>query len=100
MGSETAEKKVWFITGCSTGFGKAIAEVALRRGDTVVATARKLEAIGDLKEKGAIVRALDVTWEDEKLSGIVDEVVKETGRIDILVNNAGYTLNGGIEEAR
>ena len=43
--------KVWFITGASRGFGRVWAEAALKRGDKVVVTARKLESIADLKEK-------------------------------------------------
>eukprot|EP01035_Chromulina_nebulosa_P010639 gene10639-14278_t len=39
----------WFITGCSTGFGRIFAERALRRGDNGVATARSLESLDDLR---------------------------------------------------
>lgn len=98
--TDVTAQKVWFITGCSAGFGKCIAEAALKRGDVVVATARKLAALDDLKAKGAIVHELDVTWSDEKLSGVVDDVIKTAGGIDILVNNAGYALGGGVEEVR
>ncbi|KAA8650691.1 hypothetical protein EYZ11_006258 [Aspergillus tanneri] len=90
--------KVWLITGCSSGFGKCIAEAALRRGDVVVATARQVATLADLESKGALVYELDVTWQDEKLNGIVSDVLAKTRRIDILVNNAGYILTGGIEE--
>ncbi|KAF2199796.1 serine 3-dehydrogenase [Delitschia confertaspora ATCC 74209] len=98
MPSATNDAKVWFITGCSTGFGKQIAEAALKRGDVVVATARKLVSLNELKEKGAVIRELDVTWSDEQLSDIVSDVLSIVGRIDILVNNAGYILTGGVEE--
>jgi NADP-dependent 3-hydroxy acid dehydrogenase YdfG len=43
--------KVWFITGASRGFGRVWADAALKRGDKVAATARKLESIADLKGK-------------------------------------------------
>ncbi|GIC87463.1 uncharacterized protein Aud_003847 [Aspergillus udagawae] len=90
--------RVWLITGCSSGFGKCIAEAALRRGDVVVATARQVATLADLESKGALAYELDVTWPDEKLNGVVSDVLGKTGRIDVLVNNAGYILTGGIEE--
>lgn len=93
-------EKVWFITGCSSGFGKCIAQAALRRGDVVIATARTMASLDDLRAKGAQTYELDVTWPDEKLSSVVSAAIAKTNRIDILVNNAGYILTGGIEEAR
>ncbi|KAL2869079.1 uncharacterized protein BJX67DRAFT_371051 [Aspergillus lucknowensis] len=90
--------KVWFITGCSSGFGKCIAEAALRRGDVVIATARQVAALADLGREGALTYQLDVTWPDEKLNAVVSDALAKTGRIDVLVNNAGYILTGGIEE--
>ncbi len=96
-----SEKKVWFITGTSSGFGRALAEEVLAKGDRVVATARKPEVLRDLIEKypdTARAIKLDVTnTEDAKNS--VREAVREFGRIDVLVNNAGYVLAGAIEEA-
>jgi NAD(P)-dependent dehydrogenase (short-subunit alcohol dehydrogenase family) len=92
--------RVWLITGCSSGFGKCIAEAALRRGDVVVATARQVATLADLENKGALAYELDVTWPDEKLNAVVSDVLGKTGRIDVLVNNAGYILTGGIEEVR
>src|SRR5687768_15885401 len=95
-----SEKKVWFITGTSSGFGRALAEEVLANGDKVVATARKPEVLQDLIEKypnAARAVKLDVTnLEDVKDS--VAEAVREFGRIDVLVNNAGYALLGAIEE--
>ncbi|KAM5346095.1 hypothetical protein ACJ41O_009100 [Fusarium nematophilum] len=91
--------KVWLITGCTSGFGQAIALAALARGDTVVATARDPRKIADLAAKGAIVERLDVTDTDENLAAVVDSLLSKTGgRLDILVNNAGYILSGGVEE--
>ena len=94
------KNKVWFITGTSSGFGKALAEEVLAKGDRVVATARKPEVLQDLIEKypdTARAVKLDVTnLEDVKNS--IQEAVREFGRIDVLVNNAGYALVGAIEE--
>lgn len=95
-----AEKKVWFITGCSTGLGRDLAEVLLEQGYRVVATARRLDSISDLAERfpeNARIAALDVTDRDE-ISAAVEKAIEEFGRIDVLVNNAGYGLLGAIEE--
>jgi NADP-dependent 3-hydroxy acid dehydrogenase YdfG len=96
-----SESKVWFITGTSSGFGKALAEEVLAKGDKVVATARKPEVLQDLIEQypeTARAVKLDVTNKSDAKNAIT-EAIKEFGRIDILVNNAGYALVGAIEEA-
>lgn len=95
-----SSKKVWFITGSSTGFGRELAEELLEQGHKVVATARKTEAVQDFVEKypdTARAVRLDVT-KPEEVRAALDEAVKEFGRIDVLVNNAGYGLIGAIEE--
>ena len=92
--------RVWLITGCSSGFGKEIVLAALKLGDTVVATARDVNKIKDLEQKGALVRKLDVVSSDEVLKDVAQEVINSVGRIDILVNNAGYALLGAVEECR
>ncbi|WP_080835074.1 SDR family NAD(P)-dependent oxidoreductase [Cohnella massiliensis] len=92
--------KVWFITGASRGFGRAIAEAALERGDLVVATARNPETLDDLvsaSEGRAYAVRLDVTDENEAKQAIACGVEK-FGRIDVVVNNAGYADLGSIEE--
>ncbi len=93
--------KVWFITGASRGFGRVWTEAALKRGDKVAATARKLESIADLKEKYAanvITLQLDVTQPDQ-VKTAVEQAHSHFGRLDIVCNNAGYSLVGMIEEA-
>ena len=95
-----SEKRVWFITGSSTGFGRELAEELLEKGDRVVATARKPETIVDLVEKypdTARAVRLDVTNNDEIRRAIAD-AVEAFGRIDVLVNNAGYGSIGAVEE--
>jgi len=95
-----SEKKVWFITGTSSGLGRALAEEVLSQGFRVVATARKPEVLQDLIEKypdTARAVKLDVTnLQDVKNS--IETAVREFGRIDVVVNNAGYGLVGAIEE--
>jgi NAD(P)-dependent dehydrogenase (short-subunit alcohol dehydrogenase family) len=97
---ENTESRVWFITGCSTGFGRELAKAVLARGERVVATARKVEEVQDFEESGPeLARAvrLDVT-DPEEVSGAVDAALDAFGRIDVLVNNAGYGSMGGVEE--
>ncbi|MBA2714296.1 MAG: SDR family NAD(P)-dependent oxidoreductase [Rubrobacteraceae bacterium] len=99
--AKTEPGRVWFITGCSSGFGRAIAEAALSRGDTVVGTARRAERLEDLVqgagEGKAYALSLDVT-EPEGIRRAVEEVLGRYGRIDVLVNNAGHGQVGAVEE--
>jgi NAD(P)-dependent dehydrogenase (short-subunit alcohol dehydrogenase family) len=93
--------RVWLITGCSSGFGREIALAALSRGDAVVTTARRPEALKDLLEGVPEGRAhpfaLDVT-NPGQIRGVVEEATDRLGRIDVLVNNAGYGSVGAVEE--
>lgn len=91
---------VWFITGCSTGFGRELARLILEQGGRAVVTARSRERVADLvegHEEQALALALDVTD-----SAQIDEAVKAAeakfGSIDILVNNAGYGYQASCEE--
>ncbi|GAA1663450.1 oxidoreductase [Glycomyces endophyticus] len=98
--TRTAEGRVWLITGTSSGFGRAIAEAALAAGDTVIATARRPEALDDLAaaHPGRVVPvALDVT-DPAQVNAVVAEAVLWYGRIDVLVNNAGRGHVGAVEE--
>ncbi|MEK8132044.1 SDR family NAD(P)-dependent oxidoreductase [Paenibacillus filicis] len=92
--------KVWLITGTSTGFGRQFVEQLASTGDQIVATARNVEAIADLKELAPDrihIAPLDVT-NKEQIQAAVQEAVDTFGRIDIVVNNAGYGLFGMLEE--
>jgi len=92
--------KVWFITGTSSGFGRAFAEYALTRGHQVVATARNTETLMDLSAKApdrVIALSLDVTRAGDAEKAIAAAVAR-FGRIDVLINNAGYGLVGALEE--
>lgn len=91
---------VWFITGASRGFGLAIAREALGRGDSVVATARNLQALAEALPAGderLLTVELDV-HRPEQIAAAVDAAVAAFGRIDALVNNAGRGLVGAVEE--
>ncbi|KAM0251449.1 hypothetical protein ACHAQJ_008201 [Trichoderma viride] len=90
---------VWFITAASSGFGQAIALSALRRGHTVIATARSTSRIQDLAAAGAHTLAFDVTSPPSTIEGVAKDVFAKHGRIDYLINAAGFILEGSIEEA-
>jgi NAD(P)-dependent dehydrogenase (short-subunit alcohol dehydrogenase family) len=90
----------WLITGVSSGFGRALAEVVLEKGGTVAGTVRNEPAKTEFEKLApgkAISILLDVTDEASVRRG-VEEAEKKTGGIDVLVNNAGYGLEGAIEE--
>ena len=93
--------KVWFITGCSTGFGRELAKQALSNGYKVVVTARKPEQVADIVAaypETALALALDVTV-PQQIKDAVSATIDRFGRIDVLVNNAGIGYFGAIEES-
>jgi NAD(P)-dependent dehydrogenase (short-subunit alcohol dehydrogenase family) len=92
--------RVWLITGCSTGLGRALAEAVLDRGERAAVTARRPEAAADIAAKHdgrARTFALDVT-DEQQVKTVVTDVLAAFGRIDVVVNNAGYGLVGAIED--
>jgi len=91
---------VWLITGCSTGIGREIAEVALEQGHQVAVTARDESRVGDFVERfgaRALPLALDVT-DKAQCADVVARTEQAYGRVDVLVNNAGYGYLAAIEE--
>jgi NAD(P)-dependent dehydrogenase (short-subunit alcohol dehydrogenase family) len=93
-------QKIWFVTGSSRGFGREIVEAALRRGDRVVATARKPDQLDDLTKtygERLLSFALDVT-DSAAAKRAVDAAIDSFGSLDIVVNNAGYAASAPIEE--
>jgi NAD(P)-dependent dehydrogenase (short-subunit alcohol dehydrogenase family)/polyisoprenoid-binding protein YceI len=96
--SANAGKPVWFITGCSTGFGRELATQALARGFRTVVTARKPEQVKALAATGdALVLKLDVT-DQGQIDAAIKAATEKFGRIDVLVNNAGIGYFAAIEE--
>ncbi|ALN72879.1 hypothetical protein M673_09135 [Aureimonas sp. AU20] len=94
------ETPVWFITGCSTGFGHDLAKLVLERGWRAVVTARDKSRLDDLvagHEDRALAVSLDVT-EQPEIDAAVRQADARFGRIDVLVNNAGYGYQAAIEE--
>lgn len=93
--------KVWFITGCSTGFGRELAKCVLKLGYKAVVTSRNTNDVKDIVtsyEDSAIAVALDVT-KQEAINTAVTQALQKFGRIDVLVNNAGIGYFGAIEES-
>ncbi|PIL34915.1 hypothetical protein GSI_02702 [Ganoderma sinense ZZ0214-1] len=92
--------RVWFITGTSTGLGRAVAEVALENGEIVVATARRPSSLDDFahrypKER-LLVLPLDVIEQDQVVTAFA-EAARTFGRIDVVLNNAAYGYVGELE---
>jgi NAD(P)-dependent dehydrogenase (short-subunit alcohol dehydrogenase family) len=98
--TSAAASPVWLVTGASSGFGKAICEAALERGNRLVATARDILTIESLVKEHreqALALQLDVT--DSGASRLViGEALKVFQRLDVVVNNAGYAHGGAVEE--
>lgn len=91
---------VWLITGSSRGLGRAITEVVLNAGGSVIATCRKPSQLDSLVEKyGSKIfpLALDVTNNEEVIK-VVKAGQENFGRIDVVVNNAGYANTVAIED--
>ncbi len=92
--------QTWFITGTSSGFGRAFAEHALAQGHRVVATARRVETLAALVAQApdrVLALALDVDVAGAAEAAVAAAVAR-FGRIDVLVNNAGYGVVGALEE--
>ena len=93
--------RVWFITGCSTGFGRELAKAALKTGYRVVVTSRKTKDIEDILNtypETAFGITLDVTKLSE-IDSAVSKTIEKFGRIDVLVNNAGIGYFAALEES-
>jgi len=90
----------WFITGCSTGLGRALAEAVLERGWNAAVTARDPESLRDLIDahpQTALPLALDVT-DPGQVAAAVSAAEERFGTVDVLVNNAGYGYRAALEE--
>jgi NADP-dependent 3-hydroxy acid dehydrogenase YdfG len=97
--SPSTEKPVWFITGCSTGFGHELAKQLLERGYRTVITARHPETLSSLASLGeALALRLDVT-DPQQIELAVLAATEKFGRIDVLVNNAGIGYFAAVEES-
>ena len=94
-------KKVWLITGCSTGFGRALAQEVLANGYCAAVASRNTDDVKDIVEAypdTALAVRLDVTLPAE-IKSAVEATVERFGQIDVLVNNAGIGYFAAIEES-
>jgi NAD(P)-dependent dehydrogenase (short-subunit alcohol dehydrogenase family) len=95
------QKPVWFITGCSTGFGRQLALHTLGLGYPTVVTARTVSQVEDIAKahpEHVLVLALDVT-DQQQVDAAVAAAQAHFGQIDVLVNNAGVGYFGSFEES-
>lgn len=93
--------KTWFITGASSGLGRALTEKLLRQGNSVAATVRRADALDELKQQYGNqlwVAVLDVT-DTAAIRQTVNQAFADLGKIDVVVNSAGYALFCAAEEA-
>ncbi|KAI8623967.1 NAD(P)-binding protein [Xylariaceae sp. FL1651] len=90
---------VWFITGASSGFGRAIAEEALARGDAVAAASRRGTTLTDLGAAGALLLDLDATGDDAAITAAFQQAIDKFGKITHFINAPGYLLEGPAEGA-
>ena len=92
--------KTWFITGASSGLGKEMAKQLLARGDRVVGTIRRKDALADLQEQyddRLVVMPLDLT-DTAGIRSTLAAAFQILPKIDVVVSNAGYGLVGAGEE--
>ena len=100
MTTPATGRRVWLITGATSGFGRALAEAVLHQGDVVVGAGRTISRLDDLKAAypdQLFPVVLDVT-DTARDAEVVDETVQRFGRLDVLVNNAGRTQVGALED--
>lgn len=90
------EKKVVFITGASSGVGKATAELLASKGYTVYGTSRKASLPPEGKASPLLLK-MDVE-DDASIKSAVDYILAKEGKIDVLINNAGFGLAGSVED--
>jgi len=93
-------RRTWLVTGCSRGFGRALAEAILDAGDNLLATARDpgmLDGMAAGKSGRLVTAPLDVT-DETQAAAAVNAAIAAFGSLDILVNNAGYGDIGSVED--
>ncbi len=94
-------KKIWFITGVSSGIGKILTETVIETGDFVIGTFRKQEQVDSFNKnnKGKGIAVLMDVQDEESVQNGVSMILKSFPKIDVLVNNAGIGFVGAVEEA-
>ncbi|SMG53676.1 Short-chain dehydrogenase [Arenibacter troitsensis] len=93
-------KRIWFITGISSGLGKALAQTVIDKGEFVIGTFRnqsQADVFNNQHKNEALALVLDLT-KSEQIDNAFQLVKQKFGRIDVLVNNAGFGFAGAVEE--
>ncbi len=96
----TDRNRTWLITGVSSGFGRALAEAVLARGETVIGTLRRDDQLAEFESLApgrAFACRLDLA-ERAHIVDILRQAIERAGGVDVVVNNAGYGLVGAVEE--
>lgn len=88
-------RKTVLITGCSSGFGKALCRAFSMKGYYVIASARNLTKLSDVTADLKVV--IDVT-DEISIQNAIRTIIQKAGRIDVLINNAGYSVRSAVEE--
>ncbi len=93
-------KRIWLITGCSTGFGRELVKIVVASGEIAIGTVRKASQIAELEAiHPGLVKGIVLDVQNQQSIDEAAALIKETyGRLDVLVNNAGYGSLGPIEE--
>lgn len=89
------ENAVFFITGCSSGFGKELSVEVLKRGYNLAATARRPETLEYLSGENCLCLPCDTT-DAASVQNAVSKTVERFGHIDVLINNAGVHYGADI----
>lgn len=94
------EKRIWLITGCSTGFGRELAKVVADNGEIAIGTLRKSEQVKEFEALNPnFVKGVVLDVQNQESIDKASQLINNTyGRLDVLVNNAGYGTLGPIEE--
>jgi NAD(P)-dependent dehydrogenase (short-subunit alcohol dehydrogenase family) len=93
-------KKVWLVTGCSSGLGRAIALAVVSAGHKIAVTARNPATLAEFQkfdQSSLLILDLDVT-DNTSIKNAVEKTLDKLGPIDVLVNNAGYAYYSVFEE--
>ncbi len=96
-----SEKRVWLITGCSTGFGRELVREVALRGEVAIGTVRQHEQVGELEAiNPKLVKGIVLDVQDQSSIDAAAKLIEsDFGKLDVLVNNAGYGILGPIEES-
>lgn len=94
------KSKIWFITGISSGLGKALAQTVIENGDFVIGTFRsqtQADVFNNQFKEEAFALTMDITKPNEIVKAF-KLITEKFGKVDVLVNNAGFGFAGAIEE--